>query len=305
MYSKPFFSVIIPAYNAGKFIRDTLDSVRRQTFNDYEIILVNDGSIDNTLEVAKAYFSELPNLRHKIVEQPNRGIGAARNAGIKAAEGELVAFLDADDLWHQEKLLRIKEYLNEIPNADLICNDENLAGNGRIIKRLTYGPYTSYRDLLFKGNCLSTSATVVRKEKLYVAGLFSENLAYNSAEDYELWLRLSRICKMVYLHEVLGTYNIYATSIANINVQKHMENSLSVLDYHFSLWEDKSFYYRYLINKRKAVLIRSTARALLRRGDIRSAGDIINQSLKTSPFSLKAWAVFAFFILSILIRKQR
>ena len=96
----PLFSVVIPAYNASRFIRYTLDSVRNQTFDDFEIVVVNDGSKDDTLEIIKAYFVDFPGLNYKIIDQVNRGIGGARNSGIKKACGKFVAFLDADDSWY-------------------------------------------------------------------------------------------------------------------------------------------------------------------------------------------------------------
>ena len=191
----PLFTVVIPAYNAAYFIRSTLDSVRLQTFGEYQIIIVNDGSRDDTLKVVKAYFTDFPNLSYKLINQENKGIGAARNIGIKEAKGEFVAFLDADDKWYKNKLLRVKSYLEENSDIDFICHDEYWIEVGSIIKKATYGLYKTYKELLFKGNCISTSATVIRRSKLFDAGLFSENLDFNGIEDYELWLRLSKICK--------------------------------------------------------------------------------------------------------------
>jgi len=153
----PLFSVVIPAYNASYFIRNTLDSVRFQTFDDYEIIIVNDGSRDDTLEVAKAYFKDFPNLSYKLINQENKGIGGARNSGIKVAEGKFIAFLDADDKWYKEKLLTLANYIETNPDVDLICHDEYWVEDCSVIKKATYGPYKSYKELLLKGNCIRSA----------------------------------------------------------------------------------------------------------------------------------------------------
>ncbi len=281
--SVPTFSVVIPAYNASKFIKNALDSVRTQTFSDYEIIVVNDGSIDDTLKVIKDYFSKFPILKHKIINQQNKGIGAARNAGIKVAEGEYIAFLDADDRWFREKLATVKKFFDENSDLDLVCHDEFLVKNGKVIKTLRYGPYNTYRDLLFRGNCISTSATVVKRQKILKAGLFSENLDFNGVEDYELWLRLSKLCKMAYLHKVLGEYNVHAAGITS-NIKRHKQNALNVIEHHFEQWPKKSFYYKYLIRRRKASILVGGAYAYFKRGNLSNGMRYLARSLWFDPF---------------------
>jgi glycosyltransferase involved in cell wall biosynthesis len=288
----PLFSVIIPAYNASRFIRNTLDSVRNQTFDDYEIIVVNDGSKDDTLEAVKAYFTGFPGLNYKIINQENRGIGGARNSGIKEAHGEFVAFLDADDNWYNEKLERVKEFIDKNTNVDLVCHNENWVENGRIYKEAMYGPYKTYKELLFKGNCISTSATVVRRSKQLEAGLFSENMDFNGAEDYELWLRLSKICKITYLNETLGEYHIHGRSETS-NIEIHNRNWINVLEYHFDLWPNKTIYYKYMMCIERANAIRCGGRMFLRAGNFALAKSYLFRSLLLNPFSVKAWVLLS------------
>lgn len=282
------FSVVIPAYNASKFIRNALDSVRLQTFSDYEVIVVNDGSKDDTLKVTKDYFSNFPDLKHKIINQQNKGIGAARNAGIKVAEGEYTAFLDADDEWLKGKLAIVKNFLDRNPDIDLVCHDEFLVENGKIVKTLHYGPYTAYKDLLFRGNCISTSATVVESKRLFEVGLFSENLDFNGVEDYELWLRLSKICKISYIHKPLGIYNVHGAGITYA-IEKHTRNMLNVMEYHFEQWKPKSAYYNYLMRKRKAIALRAGGRRYLKKRDFKKAKQYFLRSLLLDHFSWKTW----------------
>jgi glycosyltransferase involved in cell wall biosynthesis len=109
MLMKPLVSVVIPVFNGGQFLERTLQSAQRQTYGDLEIIVVNDGSTDNSLELAKRHASSDPRL--KVVAQNNRGVAAARNCGLEHASGEYVAFLDADDIWHPTKIERQIELL--------------------------------------------------------------------------------------------------------------------------------------------------------------------------------------------------
>jgi glycosyltransferase involved in cell wall biosynthesis len=264
--------------------------VRNQTFDDYEIVVVNDGSKDDTLEAVKAYFIDFPGFNYKIINQENRGIGGARNSGIKEAHGEFVAFLDADDSWYKEKLERVKEFIDKNTNVDLVCHNENWVENGRIAKEVIYGPYRTYKELLFKGNCISTSATVVRRSKQLEAGLFSENMDFNGVEDYELWLRLSKICKITYLHETLGEYHIHGGSETS-NIEIHNRNWINVLEYHFDLWPNKTIYYKYMMRIARANVIRCGGRMFLRAGNFALAKSYLFRSLHLNPFSLKAWVL--------------
>ena len=243
------FSIVIPAYNTGKYIHKTLDSVYSQTYSNYEVVIVNDGSTDSTSEIIRNYFKNFPAVHYKLIEQKNKGIGAARNSGIRETQGDFVAFLDADDKWSREKLSKIKRFLEENPQADLVCHDECCIRNGST-KKLIYGPHKTYKDLLFGRNCLSTSATVVRRAKLFEAGLFSENTDFNGVEDYELWLRLSKICRMEYLHQVLGEYALHDDSISS-NIVNHTKNTLNVVDFHFKQWGSQKLYYKLLMIKRR------------------------------------------------------
>ncbi|MCP4971863.1 MAG: glycosyltransferase family 2 protein, partial [Arcobacter sp.] len=113
----PLFSVIIPLYNKENYIENTLQSVLDQTYKDFELIIVNDGSTDNSLEKTKNYLSSFVN--HKIISQKNKGLSATRNKGVLEAKGEVIAFLDADDFWHPNFLEHIHNLFLEFPEASL------------------------------------------------------------------------------------------------------------------------------------------------------------------------------------------
>ncbi len=182
----PFFSVIIPTYNRSSSVKAAIDSVLGQTFRDFEPIVVDDGSTDGTPGIVAEYGDRL----HYIV-QPNAGVSAARNAGIKASSGGHLAFLDSDDLWLPGKLQAHYEYITSNPRMRIHQTEELWIRNGRRVN-----PMNKHRKEA--GNifipslrlCLvSPSAVVIRRDLLDEAGLFDERLP--ACEDYDLWLRIS------------------------------------------------------------------------------------------------------------------
>src|SRR5688572_28437661 len=184
-------SIIIPAYNAAEFIGETLASVAAQTFTSHEVIVINDGSPD-TEELErelKRYQGEL-----QYIKQENRGAAAARNAGLRAARGELVAFLDADDRWLPSFLEEQLSFL-KLSNADLVYSDALLFGespvHGRTFMELqpSRGAVTP-ESLLAVDVTVLTSAVLARKQPILGVGLFDETI--KRGHDFELWLRLAK-----------------------------------------------------------------------------------------------------------------
>lgn len=186
----PAVSVIIPAFQASRWIAETLDSVFAQTTRDFEIIVVNDGSPDtDQLEhVLDGYASRLTYIRKE-----NGGPASARNVGIRAATGEYLAFLDADDVWLPDYLSAQLQFLQGTPPWDLVYTDaeffgaQELAGRRYMELIPSKGP-VSLRALLMESCSIPTSFTVVRRQPVLAAGLFDESFC--GAEDFDLWARL-------------------------------------------------------------------------------------------------------------------
>ncbi|MFO8082985.1 MAG: glycosyltransferase [Desulfobacterales bacterium] len=178
-------SVIIPTYNRAWIIKEAIDSVLTQTHKAYELIVVNDGSIDNTDSILNQYDKKL-----RVIRQANRGVSAARNQGIASSSGDLIALLDSDDLWLPEKLERQVSFFQDHPQA-LICQTEEIwIRNG---KRVNPGRrHQKPSGMIFEPSlslCLvSPSAVMFRKELIDRVGLFDENLP--ACEDYDMWLRV-------------------------------------------------------------------------------------------------------------------
>ena len=185
-YSKPQVSVIIPTYNRGWILKEAVGTALAQEFDDLELILVDDGSTDNTREILKDYAEDLI-----VLSQNNRGVSAARNRGIAEACAPLIAFLDSDDLWKPQKLSRQVDFFRSEPDA-LICQTEEIwIRNGKRVNPKKR--HLKFSGMIFKhclGLCLvSPSAVMVRRELFDRVGLFDESLP--ACEDYELWLRVS------------------------------------------------------------------------------------------------------------------
>jgi hypothetical protein len=211
----PLVSVIIPAYRAAETISATLDSVLSQTFRNYEIIVVNDGSPDGAeLETA------LEPYRGRIVYlcQENQGPSAARNTGIRAARGEYIAPLDADDRWTSEYLEAQLAVLEAGPPVDMVYADARIFGDvseaGKTVMELSpsVGEVT-FERLVMRQCTVATCVSVVRRSTLLRAGMFDPALHRN--EDIDLWLRIaSQGGRIVYQRRVLGHYCRHAGGLS-------------------------------------------------------------------------------------------
>ena len=212
MMAPPLVSVVIPAYQAARWIAETLDSVLAQTFHDYEIIVVNDGSPD-TVDLERA----LEPYRKRIVylRQENRGPAGARNTAIRAARGRYIAPLDADDQWEPEFLAEQVAILEADSSLDLVYAGVRVFGDapdaGRAKFASSEGEVTFAR-LVLEEFTVAHCATVARREALVRVGLFDESFGH--AEDFELWLRLAKFGGRIgYQRRVLSRYRRRAGSL--------------------------------------------------------------------------------------------
>lgn len=178
-------SVIIPTFNRAIMLKNAIDSVLAQEFDDFELIVIDDGSTDNTPEIIRSYGTGI-----KSIQTGNKGVSAARNRGIETASGDLIAFLDSDDLWLPGKLAAQVEFFKTNPEA-LICQTEEIW----IRNRIRVNPMKKHKKKsgnIFEPSlllCLVSPSAVMIKKKLFdIAGLFDENLP--ACEDYDLWLRI-------------------------------------------------------------------------------------------------------------------
>jgi glycosyltransferase involved in cell wall biosynthesis len=205
----PLVSIIIPTYNRGAYLNQCLNSITNQTYKNYEVIICDDGSIDNTLEVVKKFENQIC-IRYDYA--PNTGGPAApRNRGIMLAKGDLIAFLDSDDYWHAEKLKFSVRAFNK--NVDLVYHDLEIYPSKIIFfykKRIkTFQPKNDiFSNLMIRGNCVTLSSAVIRKSILDNIEFFNTSNEMVSIEDFDFWLRLSlNGAKFLKLKKCLGYYN--------------------------------------------------------------------------------------------------
>jgi glycosyltransferase involved in cell wall biosynthesis len=185
-HKPPQVSVILPTYDRGWVLAEAIESVLEQDFADYELIVVDDGSTDETNAILKACGDQI-----RILRQKNNGVSAARNAGVRAAAGKLIAFLDSDDLWLPSKLSQQVAFFDRHPKAVACQTEETWIRNGRRVN-----PKKRHRKpsgMIFEPSlelCLvSPSAVMIRRLLFDQVGLFDESLP--ACEDYDLWLRIS------------------------------------------------------------------------------------------------------------------
>lgn len=208
--SNPFFSVVIPTYNRKNIINICIDSVLSQTYNNYEIIIIDNGSTDGTKDFINSNYND---YRIKYTFQNGSGSPASpRNNGINLSKSQWICFLDSDDFWHKDKLKIIHDEIIDDSKIDVICHNEKVfySNNSKLGKTMNYGPFCKdfYLQMLQFGNELSTSATAVKRSFLNNYSLrFNESQSLFIVEDFDLWLRLARNgANFKFINRVLGYY---------------------------------------------------------------------------------------------------
>ena len=230
---KPVVSVVIPSYNYASFLGRALTSLVEQTYSNWEAIIIDNYSVDNTDEVVATFMD--PRIR--VLKIRNQGvIAASRNLGIRESRGDWIAFLDADDFWYPKKLEVCMKFIGAHDLFDVVSHDEMMVNANTGSKRvLRHGPFQQkfYRTLLVEGNRLSTSATMVKKIFIEKNNLFfSESRDHITVEDYDYWMRISGCnAEFKFIRSVLGEYTIHGdNNVANLN--RHLANSKILLHEH-------------------------------------------------------------------------
>jgi glycosyltransferase involved in cell wall biosynthesis len=208
--NKPKVSVIIPTYNAIAYLPEAVASVLKQTFKDFELIIVDDGSSDRTVEWA----SQISDRRVKVILQDNHGSARARNQGIAIAEGEYIALLDADDVWETTKLEKQVNFLDRNPSIGLVDTsvvliNEDGKSTGKVVA--SKAEKDVWKQLVqFQPVCSCDSTPLIRRECFETVGLFDEDLLF--LEDLDLWIRLASRYQFGAIEEALVRYRQYSGS---------------------------------------------------------------------------------------------
>jgi len=278
-------SVVIPTYNHAHFLGRALQSVVDQTYQNWEALVIDNHSQDNTDEIVAGF----KDSRIRLFKIQNQGvIAASRNLGIRQAKGEWIAFLDSDDYWYPSKLERCMKQLFD--GYDLVCHGERWVGDGRD-REIFYGPEkrSSYQSLLYEGNCISTSAVVTRRDKVNAVGGFREDTDIVTAEDYDLWLRLAQNdVRIGFVPEVLGEYRIHEGNQSRA-ILRNMNAVMRVVSIHNNQIVLKTLCQRMRARRRKAIIYYGGARGLQDTSQHGEAWKYFYRALKCWPFYSKIY----------------
>lgn len=241
----PFVSVIIPVFNKERFVANTLKSVLAQTFQDYEILIVDDGSTDKSAEIIRRFDDK----RIQLFSEHNRGVSGARNFGISQASGKFIAFLDADDIWNSDFLQTLISNIQKFPEQRVFSSAIEIEANGRTfpakysIKKREDVVIVDYFEASLLQSVIFTSAAIFEKSIFEKTGGFDETL--RTEEDLDLWIRIGLEYKVVfcwkigvrYVHDNFGlSHNLknierktdfsHYSEIArtNLKLQKFLDN---------------------------------------------------------------------------------
>lgn len=229
----PTVSVIVPAYNAMTYLPETIANLLEQTYTDFEVVVVNDGSTDNIEE----WVTQISDSRVRLVSQENKGLATARNTGIKASQGEYLAFLDADDLWESTKLAKQVQVLDSHPEVGLVYSwvtyiAQEGKTTGRTVSYQAEGDV--WRELVQKNLIECGSVPMVRLSCLEKVGLFDEQLSYlNVGEDWDMWLRIAARYPFKVIKEPLVYYRQLSGS-ASKNCEQVAKSFRAVIEKAFA-----------------------------------------------------------------------
>lgn len=199
MFNKLFFSIIIPTFNRKNFLNIAINSVLQQTFKDFELIIIDDGSSDGTAK----FTQKINDSRISYVWQHHKGVSSARNKGITESHGEIITFLDSDDRFRMHKLETMYKFIKRFPHYKIYHTEEIWYKNGALLSHKSH--HTKPEGFVFtealRQCCISMSTVGIRKDIFKKVGLFDENLV--ACEDYDFWLRVTSQYPVKLIPEIL------------------------------------------------------------------------------------------------------
>ncbi|MBD2301428.1 glycosyltransferase [Nostoc sp. FACHB-190] len=265
----PKISVVIPTYNSERTIKTTIDSVLSQSFTDFELIVINDGSTDSTLDIA----SQIQDSRLKVFSFENAGGNVSRNRGLQKAVGEFVSFLDADDVWTSDKLVSQLEALQDNIDAKVAYSwTDYIDENGKFLVSGSHITVNGdvYERLLVSNFLENGSNPLIYREALIELGGFDESLS--AAQDWDMWLRLAARYSFVCVPKVQILYRVSANSLSS-NLVRQEKACLYVLEgaYHTRELVNKNVWNLSLTNLYKYLVCKSLQEPFNRKKGILAA----------------------------------
>ena len=273
----PTVSVIIHTYNNEKFIAETVESVLNQTYKDYEIIVVDDGSEDGTRDALIPYMQK---IRYHYKE--NGGIASAKNAGISLSHAEFVAFLDHDDLWVPDKLQLQMEHFNENPQIGLVYAKYTSFRDGEELRTKPEKGYSGwiFKELLSK-SFIQTSTVVVKRECLDAVGPYDET--FFLGDEYDMFLRIARKFQCGFVDKGLTRYRVHDTNASNNDFLFDNEN-LGVYKKIYNNFTDLDGVEKKILRKRIARYSMKVAEGLYSQGKLEESKEYQKEANSFLPF---------------------
>src|SRR5690554_1885912 len=283
--SKPFFSVVIPSFNRADFILNTIKSVLIQSYENFEIVFIDDGSTDNT----EVVINSINDKRIKYHKINNSERGAARNLGGKMAKGEYITFLDSDDVFYSNHLGVASNFLKHTGYIDIFFQQYEIIREHRITK-LPYRPKNNIinAELNKKGNFMSCHGVFIKRE-IFMQNQFNEDRRLAGSEDYELWLRLAAKYPIFYSEKITSALVQHESrSVLKMNVNQLVQRKELMLSY---LMSDKQFVeksgHSIKLIKSNAYLYVSLHLSMIKRTERRLAFKYLIKSIKSSLRALE------------------
>lgn len=240
----PLVSIIVPTYNSEKFILESVNSAINQTYTNIEIIIIDDGSTDNTETVAQQFPDSI-----RYIKQTNSGPSAARNHGLRESRGNYIAFLDVDDAWEPAKIEKQVSFFENNKNLMILATgyircDTNLKPVETVALKPTSEGIIPFKSLLER-NKLLTSTIMIKKEGVNTCGFFNEKIQFG--EDWDYWVRLAQLGEIGYIETPLCKYRVHGSGLTAKLDDKNMSDWLEVIEKNKQRgknWYDKSIVYR-------------------------------------------------------------
>lgn len=297
----PKVSVIVPTYNCAQYLPEALDSALAQTYSDFEILIIDDGSTDDTKKILEPY---LKTFKSKIrnIYQENKGHSLARNNGLKNAKGEFIAFLDADDKWYPHRLEEEIKLIEANPVVGLVhANAMRLSEDGRLLgaysRKKQYLSGFIFKPLFLRLADISCATVLLRKSCCDNVGYFDTHLTRLGCEDRELWLRIAKKYRIEYVDQVLAYYRVRDAS-ASRDSTKMLNARLYVIDKFCK--NDQSL--ERLRKPALAKIYRDLGDDSLFKSKFHDAKDFYKKSLSFGPWAFWSWVNLVKSLLKVKVR---
>lgn len=286
----PLVSIIVPTYNQADFLRECIKSVLAQSYQNWEMIIVNNFSTDNTSEVVQSYLND---GRISYFEFKNDGVIArSRNYAIGKAKGDWLAFLDSDDLWSPDKLQISMDTIVR-KKVDAICHGEVwVYDNGQRTPKIYGREFSStFSSMLLSGNRVSTSAVVVSRRHVLDVGGFTDDPQMITAEDFHLWLKLMKSgVRFYFIAELLGEYRVHPAGNSQ-SVERNTSAICKVVESFLTESKGTTVLSKLEYRKARAVPLYAAARSLQVNGQYAASFKYLYASMMLYPFNWKNFVV--------------